>query len=90
MKRDKDTLVESYASMAPEALDHLRPEERHQVYRMLRLRVLVYIDGLLEVSGAFADSLNVSNLETGYRCRSLKTPRLSLSKGVCAGGTTCC
>ncbi len=51
--------------MAPEALDHLRPEERHQVYRMLRLRVRVYIDGILEVSGAFTDSLSVSNLETG-------------------------
>ena len=64
LKRDKDTLVESYASMAPEALDHLRPEERHQVYRMLRLRVRVYIHGILEVSGAFTDSLSVSNLET--------------------------
>ena len=62
----KETLLESYASMAPEALDSLLPEERHQVYKMLRLRVIAHLDGRLEVSGVFADGLNLSNGKTGY------------------------
>jgi hypothetical protein len=35
----------------------LGPEERHHVYKMLRLRVLVHKDTTLEVSGAFGDDL---------------------------------
>lgn len=38
--------------MTPDALDTLTPEERHHVYKMLRLRVVVHLDGALEVSGA--------------------------------------
>ena len=30
--------MESYAGAVPEALERLEPEERHNVYRMLRLR----------------------------------------------------
>jgi hypothetical protein len=41
LERDREAIVESYARMAPEALDALAPEERHQFYRMLRLRVVV-------------------------------------------------
>ena len=33
--------------MVPEALDTLSAEERHQVYKMLRLRVFAYPDGSL-------------------------------------------
>ena len=35
--------MESYASMAPEALDRLLPEERHQVYKMLGLTAMFII-----------------------------------------------
>ena len=41
--------------MAPEALDELAPEERHQVNRMLRLRAAIRIGGTLEVSGMFGE-----------------------------------
>jgi hypothetical protein len=51
MEQDRDALLESYALRAPEALDGLSPEERHQVYRMLRLRAAVKIGGTLEVGG---------------------------------------
>jgi uncharacterized membrane protein YccC len=53
MEQDRDALLESYALRAPEALDGLTPEERHQVYRMLRLRAAVRIGGTLEVGGMF-------------------------------------
>jgi hypothetical protein len=65
LERDKETLLESYAGMAPEALDSLLPEERHQVYKMLRLRVIAHVDRTLEVSGVFGGSLGVSSLKTG-------------------------
>ena len=44
---DRD--VDSYAKMAPEALSF---EERHQLYRILRLQVVAHPDRSLEVSGA--------------------------------------
>ncbi len=53
--------MESYARMVPEQLDLLTPEERHQVYKMLRLRVAVYKDGSLEVSGVFGNSFVSEN-----------------------------
>jgi uncharacterized membrane protein YccC len=55
MEKDRDALLESYALRAPEALNNLTPEERHQVYRMLRLRAAVRIGGTLEVSGMFGE-----------------------------------
>jgi hypothetical protein len=61
LERDRDALLEHYAQMVPSALDGLTPEERHQVYKMLRLRVLVYQDNTLEVSGVFGDSFVSEN-----------------------------
>ena len=55
MEKDRDALLESYALRAPEALDGLTPEERHQVYRMLRLGAAVRIGGTLEVGGMFGE-----------------------------------
>jgi hypothetical protein len=47
--------------MTPDALDALEPEERHQVYKMLRLTVEVCADGSLEVSGVLGDSFVSGN-----------------------------
>jgi hypothetical protein len=52
MERDRDAVIEYYASAVPGSLDDLGPEERHQVYKTLRLEVLAYPDKSLEVSGA--------------------------------------
>lgn len=52
MERDRDAVVEHYAGAVPGALDALPPEERHQLYKLLRLEVLAYPDKSLEVSGA--------------------------------------
>ena len=51
LERDRETLLEHYAKMVPEALAELTPEERHQVYRMLRLEVYIHLDGDLEIRG---------------------------------------
>jgi hypothetical protein len=53
----------SGARMAPESLSELLPEERHQVYRMLRLRIVVKIDGTLEVSGTLVEGASFCTLE---------------------------
>jgi hypothetical protein len=52
MERDRDTLMERYASVVPESLDALTSEKRHQLYKMLRLEVIAHPDKSLEVSGA--------------------------------------
>jgi chromosome segregation ATPase len=57
LERDKDALLESYAGMAPEALGNLTPEERHQVYKMLKVRVIAHVDGTFEFNGALVSTL---------------------------------
>jgi len=52
LERDRDAVMDDYAGAVPGSLDDLGPEERHQVYKMLRLKVLAYPDKSLEVSGA--------------------------------------
>jgi len=42
LERDAEALLDSYAGTVPEALDLLTSEERHKVYRMLRLKVLAH------------------------------------------------
>ena len=78
LERDKVALLECYAGMAPEALSSLLPEERHQLYQMLRLKVVAHVDSTLEVSGMFATD-NLSKSETGYENVSLHA---SGEKGV--------
>ncbi len=63
LERDRDALLEHYAALAPEALESLTPEERHHLYRMLRLEVVVRPDTDLEVSGVFGEGVSVSNRE---------------------------
>ncbi|MGI8860506.1 MAG: zinc ribbon domain-containing protein, partial [Rubrobacteraceae bacterium] len=52
LERDRDAIMETYAGMVPEALDELTGEERHQLYRMLRLKVYVGQKGDLDIRGA--------------------------------------
>lgn len=46
-----DSVEEDRLDAVPETLDQLFPEERHRIYAMLRLRVSVGSDGVLNVSG---------------------------------------
>ena len=68
--------------MVPEALDRLTPEERHRVYKMLRLRVTMYADGLAEVTGAFdglLDTQGVVSVKRESTSSSTATSRTSPS-----------
>jgi hypothetical protein len=77
-ERDRDALPESYASMTPAALDSLSPEERHQVYKMLRITVEISPDGSLNVTGVLGDSFVSEHQDArlGSDIQSLKTPEL--------------
>ena len=55
LEHDRDALLASYAQMVPAELDHLDAAERHQIYKMLRLKVVISPDGSLEVSGALRE-----------------------------------
>ncbi|MDQ3965940.1 MAG: hypothetical protein M3246_05745, partial [Actinomycetota bacterium] len=61
MERDRDAVLSHYAALAPEALDALSPEERHSLYSMLRLSVVVHTDGPLEVSGLLGEVVCTSS-----------------------------
>jgi hypothetical protein len=52
---DRDALMESYAGIVREALEGLVPEERHRIYKLLRLGVLFRPDWPLEIAGDFAE-----------------------------------
>jgi hypothetical protein len=42
----------------PTTLKDLTPEDRHHVYKLLKLSVFAYPDGTLEVSGTLVDGEN--------------------------------
>ena len=68
LENDAAALLEHYAGMIPETLGGLAPEERHGIYRMLRLKVVVCADGRVEVTGVFGGPLEASpthSVETG-------------------------
>ncbi len=56
LKRDRDAVLEDYASRTPDALQALTPEERHQLYKMLRLSVKIYPGCNVEIAGAFPET----------------------------------
>jgi hypothetical protein len=63
LERDKDAVLEAYAQMAPQALDALTAEERHQLYKMLRVRVTACADGPLEITGMLGKDAGVRKTE---------------------------
>jgi site-specific DNA recombinase len=60
LERDRDSLLENYADLMPEAIAALGSEERHRVYRMIGMEAHLAPDGSLEVSG---NVMNFSKLE---------------------------
>lgn len=64
LEHDRDTLMEHYAGMVPEALENLSPEERRNVYMLLKLSVAVHVDGTLEASGVMGSAPPVCDLAT--------------------------
>jgi site-specific DNA recombinase len=77
LERDRDALLESYAGMLPDALDNLAPEERRQVYLMLRLRVEVDADGHMEAQGILSENVRLCENEEALGKDSLCENRLA-------------
>jgi hypothetical protein len=69
LEHEQETLMERYAGVVPEGLENLVPEERHRVYKMLRLRVLAYPDAHLQVSGVLGTAQEVCLYEPISRLR---------------------
>jgi hypothetical protein len=90
LERDKDLLLDHYAGMAPEALDSLTPEERHQVYKMLRLKVIAHLSGDVELAGdlvCIPDGGKVEESDVGEAHSKLVTawsPSTSIPWACCA------
>src|SRR5829696_4666738 len=59
LEEDRDAVLADLEAMAPETLNCLDAEERHRVYKMLRLRVRLWPDRSLEITGAFPEPLKV-------------------------------
>ena len=64
LERDKDALHEHYLSIAPDALDSLNPEERHDFYKLVRLRAVIHPNCDLEISWAGGEGLLFSSQES--------------------------
>ena len=71
MERDRNAVLDSYVTSAPEALDSLTSEERRNLYEMLKLKVWLARSGDLEVemAGVPVDRLDRSSPAIG------RTPR---------------
>jgi hypothetical protein len=74
MERDRDLILESYAALAPEALDTLSPEERRKVYVILNLTVEALADGGLKINGAFGEEPVWETVGTSRRFFSSANP----------------
>jgi hypothetical protein len=57
LEKDRDTLLESWASAVPEALGELTGQEKNKLYRMLRLELTPTAEGF-DVTGAPGDVLH--------------------------------
>ena len=76
LERDKDAILESYVGMAPEALNSLIPEERHQIYKVLKLGVAIGTDDSIEVTGALVANSNVCHSGSAFCSQSPREPLL--------------
>jgi len=59
LEQDRDTVLANLEAIAPETLNCLDAEERHRFYKILRLRVRLWPDRSLEITGAFPEPLKV-------------------------------
>jgi Recombinase zinc beta ribbon domain len=92
LERDRGTLLKSYAGLVSEDLDDLSPEERHQIYKMLRLKVVTKPAGDLEITGGLFGHVGFLDSETTpARCSTVtslpgRRPELEVSLRVATAG----
>jgi hypothetical protein len=87
LERDRDSLMGHYANMAPEALDSLTTEERHQLYNILRLRVAAASDRTLMVEGMFGEVVSVQDETRTWVIVPLRTENVLRFSAQLGGGT---
>ena len=63
LEHDCEALMERYTGTVSEDIDLLSSEERHHVYKLLKLRVDLGTDGTLEVSGVWVEVPKVCKTE---------------------------
>lgn len=61
LERNRDTLLETYAGLIPQRLQGLDSEERRQIYAMLRLRIVIDLDGDMEIIGVIGEGKTLCN-----------------------------
>jgi hypothetical protein len=64
LERDVKALLEHYAMLVPEVLDNLTPEERHNVYKMMQLKVSLRPGGIPAATWALGGKPIVCRTET--------------------------
>jgi hypothetical protein len=68
LERGRDAILESCARMVREELDALPPEDRNQIYKMLRLEVILHPDRPISITGAFVADPDVVYSGTAPSC----------------------
>ena len=83
LEDDAHVLLKHFAWMVPETLDNLTSEERHSIYRMLRLKAVVSADGSVEVTGVFGGPLETSaHRSTKTEVTWLRIPEVDRTHGI--------
>ena len=91
LEKNAEEVIRFYAEALPEDLRTLGPEDRREVYRMLRLRIEAYPDGALLASGALDEEQPVFTSETTSLCCGRSTPRPGpVSSPTTAGSARSC
>ena len=67
LEQNRDALLNTLMQIGSDALEALSTDEKHHLYRILQLKVIVRENGTPEVSGAFGEGLDVCTLEN--QCR---------------------
>ena len=83
LEDDAHVLLKHYAWILPKTLDNLTSEERHSIYRKLRLKAVVSADGSVEVTGVFGGPLETSaHRSTKTEVTWLRIPEVDRTHGI--------
>jgi hypothetical protein len=69
LESDRNALLKRCTISVPEALESLNAEERHRLYKMLRLLVTTRDDGTLEMRGVLSEGIEFDKAEPTSRHR---------------------
>ena len=58
LEAEAESVMERYAAMVPEGLEHFTAEDRHEAYRALRLKITAGADGSVEADGVLMGPLS--------------------------------